>query len=165
MIFYLYKKIRITIKKRSLIFVLESDFKIQKALNKEGGHKEYKFPVGEAPRFAFGEISFSEDSKWVAYTIYPKKEEAKKLKKQKKKLYNNVGLLNLTSGEKVEFEKAKKFAFSGEEASWIALHKYPPESQAKEKEKWSGSDLILHELASSKELNIGWVGRFEGKRG
>ena len=124
------------------------------------GEKEYKFPVGEAPRYAFGEISFSEDSRWVAFTIYPKREEAKKLKKQKKKVYNKVGLLNLSSGEKVEFEKTRKFVFSGEMASWMALDKYPPESQAKEKEKWSGSDLILHELASSKELNIGNVSEF-----
>ncbi|MGD2246151.1 MAG: prolyl oligopeptidase family serine peptidase [Candidatus Aminicenantes bacterium] len=122
--------------------------------------KEYKFPIGEAPRFASGAISFSEDSKWLAFTIYPTEEEAKKLKKQKKKLYNKVALLDLSSGKKVEFEKTKKFTFSGETAEWIALHKYPPESQTKEKDKWSGTDLILHELASSKELNIGNVSEY-----
>ncbi len=124
------------------------------------GDKEYKFPVGEAPRYASGEIAFSEDSKWLAFTIYPKEKEAKKLKKQKKKLFNTVGLLNLNSGEKVEFEKTRRFTFSSENARWIALHKYPPESQAKEKDKWSGSDLILHELASSKEFNIGNVSQY-----
>jgi len=124
------------------------------------GEKEYKFPIGEAPRFASGAISFSEDSKWLAFTIYPTEEEAKKLKKQKKKLYNKVALLNLSSGKKVEFEKTKKFTFSGETAKWIALHKYPPESQTQEKDKWSGTDLILYELASSKELNIGNVSEY-----
>lgn len=124
------------------------------------GEKEYRFPIGEAARSAFGGISFSEDSKWVGYTVYPKREEAKKLKKQKKKLYNKVELLNLSSGKKAEFDKTKKFAFSRENSRWMVLQKYPPESQAKEKEKWSGSDLILHELASSKELNIGNVSEF-----
>jgi len=124
------------------------------------GDKEYKFPIGEAPRFASGAVSFSEDSKWLAFTIYPTEKEAKTLRKQKKKLYNKVALLNLSSGEKVEFEKTKQFTFSGETAKWIALHKYPPESQAQEKEKWSGTDLILHELASSKELNIGNISEY-----
>ncbi len=124
------------------------------------GDKEYKFPIGEAPRFASGAISFSEDSKWLGFTVYPTEKEAKTLRKQKKKLYNKVAVLNLSSGEKVEFEKTKQFAFSGETARWIALHKYPAESQAQEKDKWSGTDLILHELASSKELNIGNVSEY-----
>ena len=86
------------------------------------GEKEYRFPIGEAAR-SFGGISFSEDSKWVGYTVYPKREEAKKLKKQKKKLYNKVELLNLSSGKKVEFDKTKKFAFSRENARWMVLQK------------------------------------------
>jgi len=124
------------------------------------GEKEYKFPVGEVSGFSSGGSAFSEDSKWLAYMIYPDEKEAKALKKQRKTPYNKVGLLNLSSGNKVEFEKTKSFKFSGENSKWIALHRYPPESQAKEKEKWSGSDLILHELASSKELNIGNVSQF-----
>ncbi|MDH4257278.1 MAG: prolyl oligopeptidase family serine peptidase [Candidatus Aminicenantes bacterium] len=124
------------------------------------GEKEYKFPVGEVSGFSFGGLAFSEDSKWLAYMIYPDEKEAKALKMQKKTPYNKVGLLNLSSGEKVEFEKTKSFQFSGERSEWIALHRYPPESQAKEKEKWSGSDMILHELATSKELNIGNVSEF-----
>ena len=118
------------------------------------GEKEHKYPAGESSR---GTISFSEDSKWFAFTIYPEKNEAKKLKKQKKKLYNKVGLVDLSTGEKVEFEKVKTFSFSEENAVWIAMHKYPSENQQEEKEKWSGADLILHELSSSKEFNIGNV--------
>ena len=121
------------------------------------GDKEYTFAIGEAPRFASGAIAFSEDSRWLGFTISPTEKEAKTLRKQKKKLYNKVALLNLSSGKKVEFEKTKKFTFSGEQAKWIVLHKYPPESQAQEKDKWSGTDLILHELSSKKEFNIGNV--------
>ncbi|MGD2295502.1 MAG: prolyl oligopeptidase family serine peptidase [Candidatus Aminicenantes bacterium] len=124
------------------------------------GEKEYKFPVGEGPRFASGEVSFSEDSRWIAFNIYPKREEARKLKKQKKKVYNNAGLVNLATGDKIEFEQIKRFSFSGENPSWIVFHRYPPEEQAKEKEKWSGSNLILYELATKKALNIGNVSEF-----
>jgi dienelactone hydrolase len=128
-------------------------------IKKIKGDKEYKFPAGEAPRSSFSiDISFSDDSLWAAYTVYPKEKEAKMLQKQKKKTYNRAEVLNLSSGEKLEVEKVKDFAFSGENASWIALHKYPAESQ--EKEKWNGSDLILHELASSQELNVGNVSEF-----
>ncbi|MBS3819201.1 S9 family peptidase [bacterium] len=122
------------------------------------GDKEYRFPMGKAP--SSSNISFSHDSQWVAYPIYPTKEEAEKLKKQKKKPYNKAGLVNLSSGEKKEFEKVKQFSFSGENPSWIAFHKYPPESQKKEKEKWEGSDLLLYELSPSQQYNFGNVSEF-----
>ena len=127
--------------------------------------KEYKFAAGEVQGFS-QDILFSDDSQWVAFTIYPQKEEAKKLKKQKKKAYNKVALINLASGEKVEFEKINRFSFSGEASTWIALHKYPPESKTaptgenKDEDKWRGADLILRELATGNELNIGNAAEF-----
>lgn len=129
--------------------------------------KSYHFPIGETSRYQSpGKIAFSADSRWLAYTISPALEEAKKLRRQKKKLYHKVGLVNLDSGEKIEFDQIKNFSFSGENPGWLALHKYPPESQSKEKEKWLGSDLILYELASGKRLNIGNVSEFAfDKRG
>ena len=48
--------------------------------------KEYTFSAGEVQGFS-QDILFSDDSLWVAFTLYPQKEEAKKLKKQKKKRY------------------------------------------------------------------------------
>ncbi len=127
--------------------------------------KEYKYPAGEVAGFS-QDIVFSEHSDWVAFTIYPTREEAKNLKKQKKKAYNNVSLLNLVSGEKIEFEKISKFVFSGEGSFWLALHKYPPETNGmpsendKENDKWRGADLILHELETGGDLNIGNVAEF-----
>lgn len=125
------------------------------------GEKEFRFPAGEVPMYgSAGKVAFSEDSNWIAFTMLPTVNDAKALKKQKKKLYNKAGLVNLLSGEKIEFDKVKSFAFSSENPLWIAFHKYPPESQEKEKEKWNGSDLILHELSSGNELNIGNVSEF-----
>ncbi|MFC2161634.1 prolyl oligopeptidase family serine peptidase [Acidobacteriota bacterium] len=122
--------------------------------------KVYNFPVGEGPRSASGEIAFSEDSKWAAFSVYPTRSEAKKLAKQKKPKYNNISLVNLSTGDKIDFEKISRFKFSGENPSWIAFQKYPPEGQANEQEKWKGSNLILYELATKKELNIGNVSSF-----
>ena len=124
------------------------------------GDKEYHYHVGEGPRGGSGEIAFTEDAQWAAFTVYPTRSEAKKLRTQKKPTHNTISLLNLSSGEKIDFEKVRRFLFSGENPSWIAFHKYPPEGQAKEQEKWKGSNLILYELATKKELNIGNVSEF-----
>lgn len=124
------------------------------------GDKVYNFPVGEGPRGGGGEIAFSEDSRWAAFTVYPTRNEAKKLRKKKKRIYNNISLINLSTGDKTDFEKIRRFMFSGENPSWIVFHKYPPEGQAKEQESWKGSNLILYELATKKELNIGNVSSF-----
>jgi len=125
------------------------------------GEKSYHFPTGETSRYQRpGKIAFSADSQWLAYTISPTQEEAKKLRQQKKKLYRKVGLVNLATGEKIEFDRIKNFSFSGENPGWLALHKNPPETQEKEKEKWEGSDLILYELKTGQKLNIGNVSEF-----
>jgi dienelactone hydrolase len=123
------------------------------------GTKEYKFPVGEA---RFGNMGFSEDSRFCAFMIFPTAKEAKVLRRDKKTPEGNAkaALLNLASGDKVEFDKIKSFAFSRENPGWLALLKNAPEGQAREKEKWSGSDLILHELATAKELTFGNVAEF-----
>jgi len=121
------------------------------------GDSTYKFPIGENSRTS---IKFSEDSKWIAFSIYPTEKEKKKLKKQKKKSYNKAILVELSTGEKNEFEKVKRFSFSNENPNWLVLHKYQPENQSKNKDKWNGSDLILYELATKKQFNIGNVSEF-----
>ena len=134
-------------------------------IRKTKEEKEFKYPAGEVVGFS-QDIEFSKDSKWVAFTVYPEREEAKKLKKQKKKAYNGVTLIHLASGKKTEFEKISKFAFSGEASSWLALHRYPPEAKGqssgneKEKDLWRGSDLILNDLTTGNKLNIGNVAEF-----
>jgi len=123
--------------------------------------KEYSFPIGEPPTyFSSSALCFSEDSQWLAYTVYPTRKEARKLKKQKKKVYHKAALLNLESGEKKELEKIRSFSFSGENPHWIAFHKYPIEEQSKNKEKWKGTDLILLDLKTSHQLNLGNVAEF-----
>ena len=118
--------------------------------------KEHKFSIGDASNIQ-GRISFSDDSKWVAFAASPKFSEVKGLKKQKKTIYNSVTLVNLANGEKKEFEKVRSFGFSNENPNWLVLSKYPPEGQASGKDKPTGGDILLRELASGKEYNIGNV--------
>lgn len=145
--------------------------------------KEWRFPVGESQGFGGGpgffgatgspEIAFSDDSKWFAFTISPTFKEGKRLKKERKPLQNKVAVVNLATEKKIEFEKVKRFSFSGENASWIVMHKYGPESAAPAMpampppsasgastpapDKATGSDLILRELSTGNELNVGNV--------
>jgi dienelactone hydrolase len=125
------------------------------------GTKEYRFPIGEAPRFgAAGRTNFSADSKWAAFLSYPGTKEMKALRKDKKRVTTTAVLVDLATGEKTEYEKVRGLAFSGDNPGFVAFHRYAPESQEKEKDKWTGSDLLLRELATAKEVNIGNVAEY-----
>jgi dipeptidyl aminopeptidase/acylaminoacyl peptidase len=147
------------------------------------GEKQYKFVIGDS-RGGGGSFAFSEDARWAALVIAPTKKEAAQLRKTRKPLQNKVALVDLSTGTDVKFEKVRRFAFSGEKAGWIALQKYGPEgagggapgaapagapappppagggasSAADDRPK--GADLILHELATGAELNVGNVSEF-----
>jgi dipeptidyl aminopeptidase/acylaminoacyl peptidase len=144
-----------------------------------GGDTEHRFPIGEVPRAAgFGgggggsSLSFSDDSGWLAFTIYPDREEAQGSRTQRRPSRNKVGLVDLGSGEKLDFDDVRRFSFSGETAGWIALHKYAPQAQSgtagraageastDNGDSARGSDLILRELSSGLELNVGNVAEF-----
>jgi len=125
------------------------------------GTKEHRFPIGEAPRFGgSARTGFSSDSKWAAFLSYPGSKEMKALRKEKKRVTTTAVLANLATGEKTEFEKVRSLNFSGENPGFLALHRYAPESQEKEKDKWTGSDLVLRELATGKEVNVGNVAEY-----
>lgn len=121
------------------------------------GTKEYKFPAGES---RMGQIAFSDDGKFAAFMTYPTAKESKALRRDRKTIYTKANILNLATGDKADYDRIRNFAFSGENPAWIALNKAAPESQARERDKWSGSDLILRELANGKELTFGNVSEF-----
>ncbi len=122
--------------------------------------KEYRYPIGETPRYGSNNISFSHDSNWAAWTVFPTRKEARQAQKKKKPAHNGVSLLNLRSGEKKDFDHIKSFSFSGENPDWLALHFYPSEEQSKGKDKWTGSDLMLLDLQNSQPLTFGNVSEF-----
>jgi dienelactone hydrolase len=135
-------------------------------LKQVAGTKEYRFPIGEAPRYGSGaRTGFSADSKWAAFLSYPGTKEMKALRKDKKRVMTTAVLVDLATGTKTDFEKVRGLAFSGDDPGFVALHLYAPESQEKEKDKWTGSDLLVRELASAKEINIGNVAEYAFDKG
>jgi dipeptidyl aminopeptidase/acylaminoacyl peptidase len=130
-------------------------------LRQVAGTKEYRFPIGEAPRYGSSlRTSFSADSKWAAFLSYPGTKEMKALRKDHKRVMTTAVLVDVATGTKTELEKVRGLAFSGDNPAFVAFHRYAPESQDKEKDAWTGSDLLLRELASGKEINIGNVAEY-----
>jgi dipeptidyl aminopeptidase/acylaminoacyl peptidase len=152
--------------------------------------KEMSFDIGEAA--GGGGIEFSEDSKWIAFTTHPKRGEAQRLRRTRRPVQNGVTIVNLATGDKHEYSKIRRYAFSGEASTWIALHRYPAQAEGRggaagapptgggrggggrggpasgPSDRPRGVDLILRELATGQELNVGNVGDFafsrDGKR-
>ena len=121
--------------------------------------QQFKFTCGSGS----GGITFSHDSGWVAFRSAPLEKAAKAAKKAKKPVSNEVVLVQLSSGEKSTFENAGSFGFSGEMDKYLAVHKArsggsPP--AAGNANAASGRDLILHELSSGQQQNVGNVGSF-----
>jgi dienelactone hydrolase len=117
--------------------------------------KDFRFPLNVSG------IAFSDDSRWVAFFIRLGRKEEEKMRKEKKRIEYDVGLVDLTGGDKHEFEKIQRFAFPEERSDWIALHAYPPELKENKDKGPKGSTLILHELATGQEISIGNVSEFD----
>jgi dipeptidyl aminopeptidase/acylaminoacyl peptidase len=156
------------------------------------GQRVHRFVAGELPSPGGGPggpgesgpppstLRFSEDSKWLALTVYPTREEAGRLKRQKRPIQTKVKLLDLASGKDVTIENVRRFAFAGERGGWIALQKAPATSggsgggsvppagpggasgsgASAASDRPKGADLILRDLATGRDFNIGNVAEF-----
>ena len=143
------------------------------------GDKEMKFPVGEG---AGGTMAFSDDSAWIAIGTAPTRKEAQAAQRARRPVQNGMTLVNLATGDKTNIAKIRRFAFNGELGGWIALHRYGPDTaaggaaaagargggagapgatgDAPRDTRPKGTDLVLHELKTGVELNIGNVSEF-----
>jgi dipeptidyl aminopeptidase/acylaminoacyl peptidase len=160
--------------------------------------KELKFPVGEIPNGAGGRggaagadanatLAISGDSRWVAFTIYPAASAARANAGRGGRgggrqgaptqtaptatAQNKLGVVNLATGEKKEFDKIGRFAFNGDKPTWIAMQSYadvPADTAAAARGgrgaaatgRPEGTDLILYRLASGEAVNVGNVAEF-----
>jgi hypothetical protein len=142
--------------------------------------KEHRFQIGEPPAPVGGPpgaaaagapLVIAPTSKFVAFAVYPTAKEAKRLKAQRRPLYNKLALVNVATGEKKEFDKVRRFAFSGELAGWLAMQAYPAEGGAPAPAapapggapaapRVEGTDLLLYNLATGELVNIGNVAEF-----
>jgi len=142
---------------------------------------EHRFAIGEVAGGGFGGSSgleFSDDSRWVAFTIYPTVEEGEQAGRQRQPARSKVGLLDLSTGEMTEVEEVRAFAFAGERSGWIAMQRYPaaaatgggagggtagagaPGGGRNGEDRARGADLILQELATGLRQNMGNVAEF-----
>ena len=149
------------------------------------GATEQRFPIGEPPAagpvnpFAIGSpaaatLTISGDSKYVAFTVYPSQRDARRLRQQRRPVQNKVVLLNLATGQKTEFDRIRRFAFSGDKPQVLALYGYAPEAPAQggagaapgaaassaPAARAEGADLLLYTLANGSIINVGNVGDF-----
>jgi dipeptidyl aminopeptidase/acylaminoacyl peptidase len=145
--------------------------------------KEQRFAIGEIPRVdppagappapmaPAHDLAISDDGKFAAFLAYPTAKEAKMLKKTKKPIQSRLIVVELATAKKTEFEKVRRFAFSGERSTMLAMHRYAPTPPGppvpapaadapKTDDKPTGTDLILLELATGTETNIGNVSEF-----
>src|ERR1019366_6639963 len=135
---------------------------------------------GAAAAGGGGGPTFSDDGKWVAFTAYPLTRDAKRMRRDRRPIQTKVTLVELATGKKMEFEKTRRFAFSGEKSTTIALHRYAATDAgaggpaaggaaapgggtggtggaaaaggATPPERPSGSELLLYELATGSEM-------------
>jgi dienelactone hydrolase len=140
--------------------------------------KQHKFAIGEipapgggAPPAAGGGVTISGDSKWVAFTMYPTRAEARRLRTARRPVQNKIAVVNLANGEKKEFDKMRRFVFAGDAPQWIAMQGYPATAPAAAPSAPGGmaapaaggsdaSDLILYGLTSAATINVGNVAEF-----
>lgn len=116
--------------------------------------------------------TISEDSRWVAFLAYPQTADARRLRRQRRPIQTRAVLVELATGKKVEFEKVRRFAFSGERSSAIALQRYGaevpaapaagrgPDAAGAAADRPTGSDVLLYNLTSATEMNLGNVADF-----
>lgn len=145
--------------------------------------KQHKFPIGEIPQPGGGAgaapagpvstLTISGDSKWVAFTIYPTRAEARRLRTARRPAQNKVAIVNLATGEKKEFDKMRRFVFAGDTPQWIAMQGYSADAPATPAAAGPGAgggaapparsdaaDLILYGLANETTINVGNVAEF-----
>jgi dipeptidyl aminopeptidase/acylaminoacyl peptidase len=152
-----------------------------------GSDQTWKFPMGELPRSSGSggsqpagasnvPVQFSHDGQWAAFTVQPTRAESARLKKQRKPARAKVRLVRLDTGADVTFENVRRFAFAGDRGGWLALLKDVADggpapagaagpaaggaAGAGASDRPKGADLILHDLAGGRDLNIGNVAEF-----
>jgi dienelactone hydrolase len=133
------------------------------------GDKEYRFLAGST---GGGTQLYSHDSKWLAFTTNAPRAGSGPPGQPPAGGKKTI-LLNLENGKQVEFQNVRRFGFSGETVTHLALHKtFAPaaapaaggkgpagggQPAAPAAPASTGTDLVLYELATGNELTLGNV--------
>lgn len=100
---------------------------------------------------------FSDDNKWLAYTVTLDEETRNEMTQKGEKIYHQAELLHLETGEKYTVERSANMEFSENGRYW-AVHREKPETDNSEH---SGSDLILRNLQDGTVVNVGNVSEYK----
>ena len=132
--------------------------------------RETRVAVGEVPAgFGAGpSLAISGNNRWVAYTIYPKAEDAKKARRDRRTLTTTVGVIELATGTKREFDRVRSFRFAGDRSNVIALQLSPADSPAggpsaaapAASSPTSGSTVQLVDLTGGVPVTLAGVGEY-----
>lgn len=114
---------------------------------------EYDFPIGATTTSAV----FSENGNYIAFRESPKDAEVEAAKKTKRPLYTKLQLVSLADTQKISFDRIRSFAFSGEQANWIAVSLAAAENAPRGPSAPKGTDLLLYNLNDKTTFNIGNV--------
>lgn len=115
-------------------------------------------PFGEQP-------AFSDDSKWLAWSIGFSEEQEAKLRKDKKPLHKQLGLLELATGKQLALNGVESFAFSPS-GTHLAMRRYapepadgaaPPAAGGSDETIAPGTTLVVRELATGRDTTFGNV--------
>jgi dienelactone hydrolase len=148
--------------------ILPGEGKGEVFVRQTAGDKEYRFKDVEG----VGGVAFSHDGRWLAFSSTPKRRGPEFVGPlTPTQASGKVVLVNLTGGDKVEYEGVSRFQFSGPESNVLAIHRSPASPVPSEPTAGSttpvppaqrarGSDLILRDLAAGKDLTLGNVAEF-----
>jgi dipeptidyl aminopeptidase/acylaminoacyl peptidase len=168
-------------------------------IGEAGGGRAGPPPGIEVAAGAAAPVAISGDSKWLAYTIYPQSTagqagrggrggagrggapQAQGAVPAAVPTQNKLGLVNILSGEKKEFDRVRRFAFNGDKPTWIAMQSYPeaaapaanaggaagngrgggaPAGGGGAAGRPDGTDLVLYNLSTGDAVNVGNVAEF-----
>jgi dipeptidyl aminopeptidase/acylaminoacyl peptidase len=117
--------------------------------------------------------AFSDDSRWLAYRIVPPFEEARQLRREEEPMPQEIGLLDLRTGEQVSWKGGASFAFANGSGRF-AIRKAgarpdagpggrdaSPGRRREARDGQVGTDLIVRDLEAGVDLLLGNVSGFE----
>ena len=103
-----------------------------------------------------GSPAFSNDSRWLAYSVGFSEAEREAMEKKKEPLRNKMGLIDLTGAE-MEPEViagVASFEFS-DDAAYLAMRRYSPEES-----ETDSADLVVRDLGRGADINFGNIAEF-----
>jgi dipeptidyl aminopeptidase/acylaminoacyl peptidase len=136
--------------------IRRGDYQTELRVQATSGGDAVTIVAGEQP-------SFSDDSRWMAYLIGFTEEQEAKLRKEKKPLRKQLGLLELATGNTTTVEGIESFALSPS-GTHLAMRRYAPEAKddnaaapANSETVQPGTQLIVRELATGNDATFAAV--------